>query len=380
MASTPWVFVSATSRDLGSYRQAVKDVLLTREWHPIVQDNFAPDYRAVHDLLRAKISKCDAVICLIGRRYGEEPKNRGPGEPRRSYTQMEYEIAKELGKPIYRFISTDDCVVDDANSPPEDSERAALQQAYKSQIESSDLRWHPFDSREGLLEQVRDIQLPRHPFRHWRLLIGTAMAVVLAVAGYFGQKWAFYRDPDPCSESNLTLLVVSENKLLGFVPEKPFEESAKSPQEPPSPDLNTCQARITNETGRPIRIWRYFPEPNDLSQENQEATNSSDVGIDSTRRNAASHSDSRQYRLWRPTWVCGASTENLPFIGGWSFIYVEDLLWSLDSARNGSSLDEAWFTPTKMGWVYLAYGKQSKIIIQRGFFEDNSHYIVTTSP
>ena len=42
--------------------------------------------RLVHELLRAKINICDAIICRIGKRYGEERVNRQPGEPRRPMT------------------------------------------------------------------------------------------------------------------------------------------------------------------------------------------------------------------------------------------------------------------------------------------------------
>src|SRR5438067_6756604 len=99
MSSVPRVFVSATSRDLGSFRKAVSDVLLNLDVHPVVQDHFAPDYRSVVEMLREKIGQCDAVLCLVGRRYGYEPLKREPDQPRRSYTQLEYEIAVELRKP-----------------------------------------------------------------------------------------------------------------------------------------------------------------------------------------------------------------------------------------------------------------------------------------
>ena len=61
------VFISATSRDLGSFRKAVSDVLLTLDAHPVIQEHFAPDYRSVVEMLREKIGECDAVICLVGR-------------------------------------------------------------------------------------------------------------------------------------------------------------------------------------------------------------------------------------------------------------------------------------------------------------------------
>ncbi len=97
------IFISATSDDLGSYRRAVRDVLLSKEVLPLMQDHFPPDYRSVVGLLEEKIRHCDAMICLVGSVYGREPRQRPDGEPRRSYTQLEYAIARRLGKPVYLF-------------------------------------------------------------------------------------------------------------------------------------------------------------------------------------------------------------------------------------------------------------------------------------
>ena len=93
MDSIPRVFVSASSRDLGSYRKSVADVLRSLDVHAVIQDDFPPDYHTVVEMLRDKIAQCDAVICLVGSRYGYEPLNSRPDEPRRSYTQLEHDIA-----------------------------------------------------------------------------------------------------------------------------------------------------------------------------------------------------------------------------------------------------------------------------------------------
>ena len=68
------VFISATTADLGSYRLAVRDVLLDRGVHPILQDHLEPDHQTMMDILRQKIDACDAVICLVGFAHGQEPK------------------------------------------------------------------------------------------------------------------------------------------------------------------------------------------------------------------------------------------------------------------------------------------------------------------
>jgi len=112
MQERPTVFISATTADLGSYRLAVRDALLDQGVHPILQNHLEPDYQTLLDILRREINTCDAVICLVGYVYGQEPKNRPAGAPRRSYTQLEFDIAEAFGKPIYVFLADAQCKFD----------------------------------------------------------------------------------------------------------------------------------------------------------------------------------------------------------------------------------------------------------------------------
>jgi hypothetical protein len=153
MPAVPQVFISATSRDLGSFRKAVADVLLTLGAHPIIQEHFPPDHRSVLEMLRARIGPCDAVLCLVGRRYGYEPLTREANEPRRSYTQLEYEIARELGKPVFVFLATDDCALDPAADETE--ELRGLQLEHLKRIVASDHLRMMFHSLGHLTDQVR---------------------------------------------------------------------------------------------------------------------------------------------------------------------------------------------------------------------------------
>ncbi|MDB4730890.1 DUF4062 domain-containing protein [Akkermansiaceae bacterium] len=132
----PDIFISATSGDLTHIRETAKQALLSIDCHPVEQANFSPDYREVEQMLRDKINDCDAVLHIVGIRYGAEPDpNTIPdGEPRRSYTQMEAEIARELGKKLYIFLCPDAFCFGDFEPEPED--KHALQQAYRWQIAS----------------------------------------------------------------------------------------------------------------------------------------------------------------------------------------------------------------------------------------------------
>src|SRR5690348_15658440 len=127
---TPRVFISATSKDLGSVREEVKQALLTMDCMPVEQSNFPPDYRSVKDMIEHKIALCDAVIHIVGQRYGAEPDRATLPQnvPRRSYTQMEADVARQQGKKLYLFVCQQGFPYDKA--PTEKGELRALQRVY----------------------------------------------------------------------------------------------------------------------------------------------------------------------------------------------------------------------------------------------------------
>ena len=90
---------------------------------PIEQSNFPPDYRSVAEVLEQEISEFVAVIHIVGMRYGSEPRTRSVDDPRRSYTQMEYYIAKRLKIATYVFICDEEFPFDD-NVEKETEDRA----------------------------------------------------------------------------------------------------------------------------------------------------------------------------------------------------------------------------------------------------------------
>jgi tetratricopeptide (TPR) repeat protein len=155
------VFVSATSGDLRSVRQMVKDGLLTMGCHPIEQTNFPPDYRGVVEMLETRIAACDAVVHFVGIRYGTEPdpKTLPPGEPRRSYTQLEAEFARRLGKKLYVFLCPDDFPFDpEPNIEPDD--KRALQRAYREEVSAHGRQLiNTVRTPSDVVRQIRELQL-----------------------------------------------------------------------------------------------------------------------------------------------------------------------------------------------------------------------------
>jgi tetratricopeptide (TPR) repeat protein len=151
------VFISAVTRELGSVRKLVKKGLEDNDYHAVEQDNFPPDYRDLKDKLRERINSCDAVVHIPGHCYGAEPEQRPADAPRRSYTQLEYDTAVELGKPVYVFLTGADFPADPHElEPPELQE---LQKAHRQRLTSTGQDYNPTDSPQHLDQKIRSLQL-----------------------------------------------------------------------------------------------------------------------------------------------------------------------------------------------------------------------------
>ena len=162
----PDIFVSATSGDLGQIRELAKHALLSIDCHPVEQTNFPPDYREVEDMLRAKIADCDAVLHIVGIRYGAEPDpaTLPEGKERLSYTQLEAQIARELGKRLYLFLCPEDFPF--GEFPEESSEKVALQQAYRANLSADKQLYTPISDENEVSLRVRELQTQVESLKH----------------------------------------------------------------------------------------------------------------------------------------------------------------------------------------------------------------------
>ena len=190
------VFISATSKDLGTVRELVKQALLTMGCMPVEQTNFAPDYRSVQGMIEHKIAGCEAVIHIVGLRYGAEPdlSTLPEGAARRSYTQMEADIARQLGKKLYLFVYTEDFPYDDA--PPEGEDLQALQRAYRAEISKSKTVRTEVADREELGRKVRELQfevekLKSKVGRDRRRMVALLAALLVVPGGIGAGVWWF---------------------------------------------------------------------------------------------------------------------------------------------------------------------------------------------
>ena len=162
----PDIFVSATSGDLGHIRELAKQALLSIDCHPVEQTNFPPDYRTVEEMLRAKIADCDAVLHIVGIRYGAEPdpETLPAGVERQSYTQMEARLARELGKKLYLFLCPEDFPY--GEFPKETAEKQSLQNTYRQNVRADRQLRTTISNESDVQLRVRELQTHIESLRH----------------------------------------------------------------------------------------------------------------------------------------------------------------------------------------------------------------------
>lgn len=96
------VFISSTYEDLIEERKNAISLVL-REGHiPVCMELFGQDNRKQWDVIKNSIDESDIFIIMVKNRYGTIFGDN------KSYTQMEYEYAKDINIPIIKVIFNDD--------------------------------------------------------------------------------------------------------------------------------------------------------------------------------------------------------------------------------------------------------------------------------
>ena len=178
------VFLSAVTKELGSYREGLAHALTRRGFTVKVQENFTATGGTLLKKLDDYIQDCQAVICLVGERYGAEPED-APAEAfahvtteRHSYTQWEYLLARHHGRPVYVFVPAPKASRDlDHRNAPEPPDLQALQAAFREhRILAQGIDRTPFETIDGLKVEVLVIPelVPASPGRQ----IATVLNVV----------------------------------------------------------------------------------------------------------------------------------------------------------------------------------------------------------
>jgi hypothetical protein len=99
------VFVSSTYQDLKDERQAAVESILQSGHIPAGMELFAAGDESQLATIKRWIDECDALLLLLGERYGSiEPKSG------KSYTQLEYEYACDVGKRVFAIVLSDEWI------------------------------------------------------------------------------------------------------------------------------------------------------------------------------------------------------------------------------------------------------------------------------
>ena len=101
--SHPRVFISSTFEDLAEYRRAVQDAVLRVGALPVLLQDQAATDRSAAEMVKEEVERSDAVLLLVGHRYGAADPQTG-----KSWVESEYEAAKKRAKPILVFMAADD--------------------------------------------------------------------------------------------------------------------------------------------------------------------------------------------------------------------------------------------------------------------------------
>jgi tetratricopeptide (TPR) repeat protein len=157
----PTIFLSGVSEEFASFRDAIEKRIRKKSCFAENQPNWPNEDGTVESSIRRRLEDCDAVIHIVGFRFGRMPANQPPAMPPRSYTQMEYDIARELGKPIYVYLSKHQSVRDKPlkELQAEDPDVVALQIGYRFGFEHSNQMYSYFRNRQHLCDQVANLSI-----------------------------------------------------------------------------------------------------------------------------------------------------------------------------------------------------------------------------
>jgi hypothetical protein len=124
------VFVSSTFEDLQEQRREVMQALLSLDCIPTGMELFPAADEESWELIKRFIAGCDYYVVIIGGRYG----SRGPTG--KSYTELEYDYAVEVGLPVLAFLHKEPGNIPANKTESTDEGKAALK-AFREKIEAA---------------------------------------------------------------------------------------------------------------------------------------------------------------------------------------------------------------------------------------------------
>jgi hypothetical protein len=134
------IFVSSTSEDLTSYRARARDVILVHNLRLLGMEYFPAEAGGTKDALGRYIDAADAVVLIVGARYGSL------ADDRRSFVEWEFEQALKRSIPVVCLIlSEDQRNKVEGVSPEERAKQESFIQRLKAHLKVAEFDSHNFD-------------------------------------------------------------------------------------------------------------------------------------------------------------------------------------------------------------------------------------------
>lgn len=98
------IFLSSTSEDLRDHRSTVSDALARLGQFVVRMETFGAKPNKPLAACREEVAQSDALIVVVGHRYGWIPSKADGGDGKRSITWWEVQWALDAKKPVYAFM------------------------------------------------------------------------------------------------------------------------------------------------------------------------------------------------------------------------------------------------------------------------------------
>lgn len=98
------IFLSSTSADLQAYRSKVREMIERMRQTSIRMETFGAKPTQPLATCRDEVQRCDALVVIVGHRYGWIPTKDDGGDGAKSITWWEVQWALDANKPVYAFL------------------------------------------------------------------------------------------------------------------------------------------------------------------------------------------------------------------------------------------------------------------------------------
>lgn len=137
------IFISSTYKDLKKERQQAVQIILRAGHIPAGMELFGQDDRNQWEVIKDWIDNSDIFVIMVKNRYGTICKDTGL-----SYTQMEYEYAREKKKPIIKIVFSE-------NTDAEKCDNTKELKAFRNMI-LKDCVAGPISSEAEMTQRISD--------------------------------------------------------------------------------------------------------------------------------------------------------------------------------------------------------------------------------